>query len=265
MDQGVPHGGALWPEGLAVANAAVHNPPSTVAIEAFGALTLRAQKACVLIAVDDRRVALEPGESVQVPPPDRYRTRYVAARGGFAVPEVLGGRGTLLVASLGGLQGRALRRGDVLAVGDAPMATRALPAASHPGDEPIRVLFGPDDGRFPDEARAVLIAQPYTICGASDRVGTVLDGPALPRLDDDSADSTPMVRGAIQVPSSGRPIVLGPDHPTTGGYPVIATVIRADVGSLAARRPGSAVRFCAVEIEQARAAWIAHRAWFASG
>jgi allophanate hydrolase subunit 2 len=69
-----------------------------------------------------------------------------------------------------------------------------------------------------------------------------------------------MVRGALQVPSGAAPIVLGPDHPTTGGYPVLAVVIRADLGALLARRPGAAVRFQAVTVEEARRAWCAHRA-----
>jgi allophanate hydrolase subunit 2 len=87
-----------------------------------------------------------------------------------------------------------------------------------------------------------------------------LRGPALARLDDDRGASVPMVRGAIEVPASGEPIVLGPDHPTTGGYPVLAVVIRADQGALAARRPGAAVRFEAVTLEQARATVAALRA-----
>jgi allophanate hydrolase subunit 2 len=77
----------------------------------------------------------------------------------------------------------------------------------------------------------------------SDRVGIRLEGPGLARVDDDTALSAPMMRGAIQVPASGEPIVLGPDHPTTGGYPVIATVVRADLGALSARQVGALVRF----------------------
>lgn len=72
-----------------------------------------------------------------------------------------------------------------------------------------------------------------------------LVGPALARADADDGISSPMLRGAIQVPSSGEPIVLGPDHPTMGGYPVLATVVASDFGSLMVRPPGSAVRFTA--------------------
>jgi allophanate hydrolase subunit 2 len=71
-----------------------------------------------------------------------------------------------------------------------------------------------------------------------------------------------MVRGAIQVTLSGEPIVLGPDHPTTGGYPLIAAVIRADQGRLCARRPGTPVRFSAVSVDEAREAWRQHVARF---
>ena len=102
---------------------------------------------------------------------------------------------------------------------------------------------GPDRLRFPDEALDLLVSSSFVVDARSDRVGIRLTGPALPRLGSDSGPSSPMVRGAIQVPPSGMAVVLGPDHPTTGGYPVLATVIARDFGSLAARPPGSRVRF----------------------
>jgi allophanate hydrolase subunit 2 len=107
----------------------------------------------------------------------------------------------------------------------------------------VRVLLGPDLDRFDDRAVELLLSGAFVIDARSDRVGTRLTGPRLIGADDPTAVSRPMVRGAIQVPPSGEPIVLGPDHPTTGGYPVIATVSRAHLGSLAARRPGTLVHF----------------------
>lgn len=241
MHQGVPPGGALVPELLARANAAARNPPGAAAIESFATLTLEAQ-ADVLVASDDGIAhSLAPGASLTIAC-DAARVRYIAVRGGLDVPEVLGGRGTLLVASLGGHEGRPLRRGDVLrAAASAPVD--GPPPAAPDLAAPVRVVPGPDARRFPEEALALLVSSPFAVEARSDRVGIRLSGLVIPRLGSDSGISGPMVRGAIQVPPSGTPLVLGPDHPTTGGYPVLATVITADFGCLAARPPGARVRF----------------------
>jgi allophanate hydrolase subunit 2 len=155
---------------------------------------------------------------------------------------VLGGRGTLLVANLGGHLGRPLLGGDRLQVGAEPRRTFAAPEVPEP-HSPIVVVPGPDLDRFEPGALGVLTGSEYTISPRSDRVGVRLLGPALGRADADSGASSPMVRGAIQVPASGKPIVLGPDHPTMGGYPVLATVVSSGVGALMGRAPGTAVRF----------------------
>lgn len=241
MHEGVPVGGALVPELMARANAAVRNAPATAVIESFDTLTLEAHGDVTIASDDGEAHTLAAGASLTIAC-DGARVRYVAVRGGVDVPEVLGGRGTLLVASLGGHEGRALRRGDRLRVGDAPAVDARLP---EPPDltAHVRVVPGPDRARFPDDALELLVSSSFVIEARSDRVGIRLSGPPLPRLGSDSGTSAPMVRGAIQVPPSGAPIVLGPDHPTTGGYPVLATVITADFGSLAARPPGARVRF----------------------
>jgi allophanate hydrolase subunit 2 len=261
MHEGVPPGGALVPHLLARANAAARNGPEAAAIELTGSLRLVAC-APVLVATDDGEArSLAPGE----PWPLRasHRVGYVALRGGVDVPRVLGARATLLVARLGGLEGRPLRRGDRLACGDAPdvapgvlprrAGADASPVPLHPLDPldpsvPLRVVLGPDLHRFAAHAPDLLLSSTWTVDARSDRVGVRLDGPALPRAagDEDRGLSAPMVRGAIQVPAAGQPIVLGPDHPTLGGYPVLATLLRADAGALAARHPGATVHFVAV-------------------
>jgi biotin-dependent carboxylase-like uncharacterized protein len=241
MHEGVPPGGALVPELLVRANVAARNPPGAAAIESFGTLALEARED-VLVAFDDGTAhPLAAGASLAVAC-EGARVRYVAVRGGIDVPELLGGRGTLLVAALGGHEGRALRRGDVLRAGDSPGLDAAMPS----GPDlvaPICIVPGPDRRRFPDDALELLLSSSFVVDARSDRVGVRLTGPALPRLGGDSGPSSPMVRGAIQVPPSGMAVVLGPDHPTTGGYPVLATVITRDFGSLAARPPGGRVRF----------------------
>ena len=263
MHHGVPPGGAWVPELLAASNRAVGNALNAAAFEAHGRLELRARGRELRVSVDGAPAQLlADGATLTVPAPTRYAVRYVAVDGALAVPVVLGGRGTLRVAHLGGWEGRPLRTGDRLPLG-APGTPREpsdadlqrLAEALDP-TAPLRVLLGPDTARFGDAAVAVLLGSTFTVSPASDRVGQRLDGPPVPHGDEGAGTSRPMVRGALQVTLSGAPIVLGPDHPTTGGYPLIAAVIRADWGRLGARRPGTPVRFQAVSLEEARDAWM---------
>jgi biotin-dependent carboxylase-like uncharacterized protein len=240
MHEGVPPGGALVPELLARANVAVGNAPGEAGLEVFGVITL-ASDAPVVVAGDDAAAhELRDGAPWTLACAGA-RVRYVAVRGGIDVPRVLGGRGTLGVAALGGFHGRPLRRGDALPVGAAP-ARSGHPPAPPDRTAPIAVVPGPDLDRFQPHALDVLLASPFTVDAASDRTGIRLAGPPLPRSGSDTGPSAPMVRGALQVPPSGL-IALGPDHPTTGGYPVIATVAAASFGALAARPVGSPIRF----------------------
>lgn len=241
MHQGLPPGGALVAEHLARANAAANNAPGEAGIEVFGAITLASDEPLLVAADGEAGRWLRAGEPWSIATAGT-RVRYVAIRGGIDVPLVLGGRGTLLAARLGGHEGRSLRRGDLLPAGGAALGGEST---GPPLDlqAPIRILPGPDAERFAPDALSLLLSAPFEIAAQSDRVGVRLRGAVLPRVDDDAAVSAPMVRGAIQVPAAGEPIVLGPDHPTTGGYPVIATVVRADVGALMARPLGASVRF----------------------
>ncbi|MGO9709703.1 MAG: allophanate hydrolase subunit 2 family protein, partial [Polyangiaceae bacterium] len=109
-------------------------------------------------------------------------------------------------------------------------------------EAPIGIVVGPDERRFAPEALRALLGEGFTLSPASDRTGTRLFGPRL-AVDSEDSVSTPMVAGAVQVPGAGDPIVLGPDHPTTGGYPVLAVIVRADLGRFHARPIGSTVHF----------------------
>jgi allophanate hydrolase subunit 2 len=126
----------------------------------------------------------------------------------------------------------------------------------------VRVLPGPDAPRLGGAALEALLSGTFTVSPLGDRVGRRLAGPRIRHADGAAGGSSPMVRGAIQVPPSGEPIVLGPDHPTLGGYPVLAVVARVDLGRLGARRPGDAVRFQQVDLEDARRSWQALAADF---
>ena len=249
MHEGIPPGGPLVPELLARANAAVGNVEHEAGLELFGAILLAATPGTLAATDDGVPVELGARGSWTVSCAGA-RVRYVAVRGGIEVPSVLGGRGTLLGAGLGGHEGRALRPGDRLPVGEpageGSSRRGALPPASDL-DAKIGIVPGPDLDRFDPSALQELLTREFRIDPRSDRVGIRLTGPTLLRVDDDRGVSCPMVRGAIQVPASGALIVLGPDHPTMGGYPVLAAVVCAAQGALGARPVGAAVRFVAVQ------------------
>ncbi len=254
MHEAVPPGGALVRERLVAANRAAGNPDGAAAIEVLGTLVVRAEDACVVATDTTGATTLPVGAELTVTSEPR-RVAYLALRGGIAAPLLLGGRGALLCAGLGGL----VRAGQVLASAELPRvapaaptlastdaSTRAhasaSPSAEMPTDAPIRLLAGPDGEHFLPGTLALLTSSTYRILPSSNRVGTRLDGPALPRSA--VADvSRPMVIGALEVPGDGKPIVLGPEHPTTGGYPIVAVVARADLGRLFSIRLGGSVRF----------------------
>jgi allophanate hydrolase subunit 2 len=238
MHEAVPPGGALVADRLIAANRAVRNPDDAPALEILGQLTIRAERP-LHVATDSLAPRELPAGGELVVASEPRRVAYLAVRGGLVAPLVLGGRGALLCAGLGGLV-RTGQRFDI--AGLAEVAAPPPPGAAAAPDAPIRLVAGPDFASFLPTALDLLLSSGYGILPSSDRVGTRLDGPALPRTDAPEV-SRPMVLGAIEVPRDGKPIVLGPEHPTTGGYPVIAVVARADLGRLFSIRLGGTVRF----------------------
>jgi allophanate hydrolase subunit 2 len=107
-------------------------------------------------------------------------------------------------------------------------------------------VLGPRQDRFAADALIALVSEPFTVNSASNRIGVRLDGPALQRADTRELLSEGLVAGALQVPGDGQPILLLADHPTTGGYPVVAVVIEADLSLAAQLRPGRELRFSPV-------------------
>lgn len=251
MHLGIAPGGPLAPSRFRAANAALGNDPRAAGIEIVGMLELTAEGASIRVALDgEAERTLAPGDTVGVGSDADRRVRYLAVEGGVDVPIVFGGRGTLLVAALGGLEGRVLRRGDRVGVmrssakhsrSRAPLA-RSTPEPGN-GSRPLRVVPGPDLEAFDDNAITTLLAATFTISRETDRVGTRLDGTRIVPSNGGRRRSAPMVRGAIQVPPDGRLIVLGPDHPTTGGYPLLAVVAGDDVEGVVARSVGASVAF----------------------
>lgn len=195
---------------------------------------------------------------------------YLAVAGGIDVAPALGSRATYLRGRLGGLGGRALRKGDALPVGSAPVPGaregRTVPPArrpAYPAEVECRVILGPQADRFTDEGIAAFLGGPYEVTPQADRMGYRLKGPVIAhaRGHDIVSDGIPL--GGIQVPGEGQPIVLLVDRQTAGGYTKIATVISVDIGRIGQTRPGQRVRFRRVELVEAHAALAAEAGWLA--
>jgi biotin-dependent carboxylase-like uncharacterized protein len=171
---------------------------------------------------------------------------YVAFRGGLLVDPVLGSRSTDLLSGLGP---PPLRSGVRLPVGAAsqPVPEADVSAAGAVGgidpDPVIGVRPGPSDGWFDPSALASLTSARWTVSPTSSRVGLRISGPDLVRLSERELPPEGMVTGALQVPPDGQPVLLLADHPTTGGYPVIAVVADRDLALVAQAAPGTSLRF----------------------
>ncbi|HSQ62912.1 MAG TPA: biotin-dependent carboxyltransferase family protein [Polyangiaceae bacterium] len=244
--QGVPRGGALVRSALARANAAVGNDAGAAAIELSGRLVVAAESELVVATERGDRRVLSPGAELAVEPDASRRVRYLAVAGGVDVPPVLGSRSTLRVAGLGGFEGRALRAGDRLLVGEEDEGGVYEPGMGMGNEgDPVRLVVGPDLDSFGEAGVESLMGQGWRVGSQSDRTGTRLEGLPIPRAPGfaDALSSSPMAVGAIQVPASGLPIVLGPDGPTTGGYPLIGVIAAADLDRFHALPLGAEVRF----------------------
>jgi KipI family sensor histidine kinase inhibitor len=181
---------------------------------------------------------------------------YVAFAGGIDVPAVLGSRACDLQGGFGGFEGRALARGDRLALdtaGDDAIGHDRRPA--HCGSSAtVRVVLGPQEDQLEPEAVSRFLATAWRVGSTSDRVGCRLEGLPLRHRGAGEILSDGMVPGSIQVPPDGLPIVMMADGPTTGGYPKIATVVEGDLPRLAQLVPGEGeLRFEAVTVEEAQA------------
>jgi biotin-dependent carboxylase-like uncharacterized protein len=168
---------------------------------------------------------------------------YVCVRGGIDVEPTLGSRSTDLLTGLGPAP---LRAGDVLTVGQTPpnrTCSGTVPGHVLPDEPVLRIRLGPRDDWFAPAAIEALCSEPWRVSSSSNRVGVRLEGPRLERARAGELLSEGLVTGAIQVPASGQPILLLNDHPTTGGYPVIAVVHSDDLWLAGQLAPSVRVRF----------------------
>ncbi|GMA41581.1 hypothetical protein GCM10025883_36260 [Mobilicoccus caccae] len=261
---GVGRSGAADRASHALAQRIVGNTEEAAGIEVtLGGLKLRANGP-MLIAVTGAPVPMtvagrqhSTGELVHLRDGDELALgmcgsglrAYLAVRGGIDVSPELGSRST---DTLSGLGPTPLAAGDVLPVGEMTQALPALDAVSLPAlpASPVELRIAPGPRLDWIESRAALSGQTWQVSSRSDRIGVRLEGEAVSRHPDMRSrelQSEGVVRGSIQVPAGGEPVLFLADHPVTGGYPVAAVVLDADVDRAAQVRPGDAVRLVWVE------------------
>ena len=204
-------------------------------------------------------VAVKAGDQLRLGAAKTGCHSYLAFAGGLDVPQVMGSRATALQNQVGGYQGRKLAKGDQVgfrAPNTALAAPRIAPVPAPAGKEvTIRVILGPQDDMFTKEGINAFLSQPYTVSKDFDRMGCRLEGAVIQHKTDGNIISDGMVTGAIQVPTSGQPIIMLAERQTVGGYTKIATVISADLPLVGQRKTGDVIRFQAVTVEEAHRLW----------
>jgi biotin-dependent carboxylase-like uncharacterized protein len=266
---GLTPSGAMDRLGLATANCLVGNNQLAPAIEIgpFGA-AFTAREGAIRVALAGARrsadiskrvvvwntsVTVAEGETLTLGMVREGCFSYLAVEGGIAGETMFGSFAVNARAGLGSPYPRPLRAGDELRVAAASGAAECrieLPAAA---GGPIRVVKGPQDDEFGEDAIKLFLSSEWRISVSSDRMGYRLEGPVTRHLHGHNIVSDGTVDGSIQVPGNGQPIVLMRDRGTSGGYPKIATVITADFGRLAQIPAGTAFSFSAISMTEAQA------------
>lgn len=181
---------------------------------------------------------------------------YIAFAGGVDVPAVMGSRSTDIKCRIGGYQGRALAVGDEVKIGAGKrygeVKDRKAEAVSYPSKISVRVIEGPQEEYFTEKGKKTFYSETYTISDQSDRMGYRLEGAAIESVNGTDIVSDGIAMGAIQVPASGKPIVLLADRQTTGGYAKIGTICSFDLPKLVQGKPGDQVRFVKISVEEAQ-------------
>ncbi len=269
---GVPPSGPVDRFAFVLANRLVGNADDAAALECtlFG-VRFETDEACAIavtgahmpVTVNGNEaprwatLLVKPGDVVKLGAARAGVRGYVAFAGGLDVPPVLGSRATYLRGRLGGVEGRALQRGDRLALAPAPaprrrrVHPRAIPA--YGGELTLRAVLGPQADRFTKEGIGAFLGSAYEMLPQSDRMGARLRGPRIEHARGHDIISDGIALGAVQVPGDGQPIVLLVDRQSTGGYTKVATVGSFDVGRVGQVRPGQSVRFRAVTVDEAHA------------
>jgi len=293
--EGIPAGGAMDRVALRVANLLVGNDASLAAIEAtlIGPTLTFEQSALIALGGADleasidgtalppwKPAAVAPGATLRFGKPRLGCRAYLAVAGGIDVPPVFGSRGTYVRASFGGLEGRALRAGDCLRIGEPSGLSARIASSLHADDDGapmraarwsagldlrppyasdvvVRVTAGAHTDALSAESRAKFHSTTFRVSASSDRMGYRLEGHTLALRQRVELLSEGVAFGTIQLPPDGAPIVLMADRQTTGGYPRIGEVASIDLPLVAQLKPGDGLRFRPIELEEAQALYLA--------
>lgn len=280
MPAGVPSGGAMDRFAHRVANLLAGNVEGAATLECtLNGPTLIALRPC-LVAITgadfDPRVNgeatpmwtglfLSEGDELSFGQRRWGARAYVAVAGGIAGERWLGSLSTNLLAARGGMRGRLLAAGDIIAASDAPVGPAIVGRELRPDDRPgygehtLAAIAGPHVRRLDPESRKALFGSGFRVSRDADRMGYRLEGPMLD-VPGDELLSFGLVAGAVQVPRSGQPILLMADHGTAGGYPVVASVASAAMPVAAQLLPGDELSFAEVTIDAALRMRAAQRA-----
>jgi antagonist of KipI len=273
---GISPAGAADPVALRLANLLVGNEPTAAGLEMtlVGGSYVFPTGAVIALAGANMGATLDghpidlwapysatSGAELVLGPTKNYARTYLAIAGGVEVPRFLGSASTHLLAGIGGYEGRALRKGDVLQLG-VPKRTIQQHRVSQSAlvslkpRKVLRVTDGPQADQFSAEAREIFIRQTFRVTEDSDRLGLRLEGPLIASTSSATLITEPVSLGAIQITPGGQAIILGVDQQTTGGYPKIANVIGVDLHRIGQLRPRVDIRFERTSLAVARALWI---------
>jgi antagonist of KipI len=292
---GVSPSGAADPIALRIGNRLVGNAESAAALEMtlLGGTFLFPEGALAALTGSDFGAALDgaelpqwtsfevqPGQTLRLGPTRSGARCYLCTQGGIVVKPFLGSASTHLLSGLGGYEGRALRKGDVLKMGPgipacSPYSSRGLSTNRSQKVTPkiqerllprkvLRVTTGPQSAWFSQAAEKVLYGGTYHVSEEANRMGLRLHGPPLPEGAHGGMISEGVSLGAVQIASGGMPIILFVEQQTTGGYAKMANVISADLSSVGQLRPRDVIRFERVTFETARKLWMEQEKLLAS-
>jgi len=271
---GIPPSGPMDRHAFVIANRLVGNEDNAAELEcAFLGPRLECQTD-TLIAVTGAEVDLRingklevlwtalrirSGDVIQIGPARNGCWTYLAVSGGIDVPPVLGSRATYSRGSLGGMEGRALKNGDLLPLkanlrGHDSMQGRQILSQykpSFPAEVEVRVILGPQEDYFTPDGIGTFLSGTYEVTHKIDRMGYRLEGPPIAHRTGPDIISDGIPSGGIQVPGDGQPMILLVDRQSTGGYSKIASVISVDIGVVAQAQPGRRIRFRSVTLTEA--------------
>lgn len=279
--QGVPVSGAMDMHVLESANMLVGNARYGACLEiASGKLELQVNQDCLMALTGagsevncgklslafNKRLLIKSGSILTFKPTSQGSWTYLSVAGGLSIPLILGSSSTYLPAGFGGLEGRALKAGDVISFNakEAQIEDNQINTISRWGlalqrsIASIRIMAGLEWARLSDESKRIFLNTDFKITPDSNRMGYRLQGQAMKTLGNEEMISSPVTKGTVQLTHEGSPIVLMADAQTIGGYPRIAQVAAVDLPRLAQKRVGEKIHFEMISYELASALLVEH-------